>query len=199
PRCCHSYTPQLIYRFNRIHFTDPTPDTSKLISEASYIRDRRNHPPNSNYMPNTRRDVIERIITWADAETLAEDVRHSQDPPDSAHIYWLYGSAGCGKSAIAQAVANEFGDGAKERLLGSFFFFRGSSRSHFNPFVVTLAEQMRLSFPAIGFALRDTLSNLHALQGASVDVLLRRLIFEPFIEAVAQNLKGSRDHPIPSV
>ncbi|KAF5314634.1 hypothetical protein D9611_007145 [Ephemerocybe angulata] len=180
------------------HHPDPNVGTSKLISEASYIRDRRNHPPNSNCMPNTRRDVIERIVSWADAENLANDVHHSQDPPSRAHIYWLYGSAGCGKSAIAQTVASEFGDGAQGRLLGSFFFFRGSNRSHFDSFVITLAEQMRLSFPAARFTVGVRLSNLHALQGASVDVLLRRLIFEPFIEAAAQNSKRSRDHPIPS-
>ncbi|TEB09417.1 hypothetical protein FA13DRAFT_1107779 [Coprinellus micaceus] len=48
------------------------------------------------------------------------------------HILWIYGYAGCGKSAISQAVAEQLAQDG--RLAASFFFFRGSGdRSRIRP------------------------------------------------------------------
>jgi hypothetical protein len=58
----------------------------------------------------------------------------------------MYGSFGCGKSAIAQTMAEWYA--GKGRLAASFFFFRGAGRrSTVDGFATTLAHQIALNVP----------------------------------------------------
>ncbi|KAJ1299479.1 hypothetical protein OPQ81_011813 [Rhizoctonia solani] len=59
--------------------------------------------------PNTRVNVIDRIIRWA-------------DDPDTASVYWLNGMAGTGKTTIAYSVCTQLDANAK--LAASFFCSR---------------------------------------------------------------------------
>ncbi|TEB25263.1 hypothetical protein FA13DRAFT_1589188, partial [Coprinellus micaceus] len=63
--------------------------------------------------PGTRKKVIKKIHSWIDSSLLL----------NNPHIMWIYGYAGCGKSAIAQVIAEYMSD--QKRLAASFFFFRG--------------------------------------------------------------------------
>ncbi|KAF9043165.1 hypothetical protein BJ165DRAFT_1483118 [Panaeolus papilionaceus] len=64
---------------------------------------------------------------------------------------WLHGSAGAGKSAVAQTMAMEFRAG--ENLAASFFFSRtappDSHRGHEGRFVTTIACQLTEVVPGL--------------------------------------------------
>ncbi|KAF9521374.1 hypothetical protein CPB83DRAFT_743152, partial [Crepidotus variabilis] len=68
-------------------------------------KDRRDPP---RCAPETRDGIHQEIIDWVN------------NPDLPAAIYWLFGSAGAGKSAICQTIAEIFNE--KGLLLGNFFF-----------------------------------------------------------------------------
>ncbi|KAF6741182.1 hypothetical protein DFP72DRAFT_1025624 [Ephemerocybe angulata] len=106
------------------------------IPNASHLRNRKISPPDSNCIPGTRQDVIRKVTSWADASVLR----------NTNHVMWLYGYVGCGKSAIAQNIAEHY---ARKRLGASFFFFRGSGdRSRTMRFAATVANQVAGAIPA---------------------------------------------------
>ena len=83
----------------------------------------------------TRGALIKQILEWIDADE------------ETAKMLWLHGSAGTGKSALAQTIAELLKlDG---RLLASFFFSRtsASNRSDGNTLIPTLIYQLLLTFP----------------------------------------------------
>ena len=69
------------------------------ILDASHTQNLRISPPNSACFPGTRLGVTQNIHTWADSSLIFGD---------HPHILWIYGYAGCGKSAIAQEMATYF-------------------------------------------------------------------------------------------
>ncbi|KAF9564015.1 hypothetical protein CPC08DRAFT_760405 [Agrocybe pediades] len=84
--------------------------------------------------PRTRVKILEDIMRWILGEKAGKQ------------IMWLYGAAGCGKSAIAQSIV----ESCIERgvLLASFFFNKSdSTRNHAGPLVATLAYQLYCCFP----------------------------------------------------
>ena len=85
--------------------------------------------------PNTRIAVIRDILDWLD------------DLESSELVMWLHGSAGAGKSAIAQTLAQMLFE--QGRLSGSFFFARGSTtrRGDESRLVPTLAYQLAKYLP----------------------------------------------------
>ncbi|KAF5339558.1 hypothetical protein D9611_011481 [Ephemerocybe angulata] len=142
---------------------DPIPD-------ASYSRNRQTSPPDSDCLPGTRRDMLKRVSAWADASVLLPN----------PHVMWLYGYVGCGKSAIAQTVAEKYA--RKGRLAGSFFFFRTSrDRSRTARFVATLASQIAASIPStaplIETALKRHVGLLHST--TSLSSQLEHLVYGP--------------------
>ncbi len=70
--------------------------------------------PKNCCMPDTRADVVERLMSFA----VSED--------SSRRLFFLSGVAGCGKSSVATSVANAL----RQRgcLSGSFFFKRDSEK-----------------------------------------------------------------------
>ncbi|KAJ3538069.1 hypothetical protein NMY22_g5322 [Coprinellus aureogranulatus] len=106
------------------------------IPDASFARDRRVSPPDSHCLPGTRQALIKRIQSWVDSSTLLK----------SQHVMWIYGYVGCGKSSIAQAVSEVYS--RKNRLIASFFFFRGSGdRAKVQHFAATVAAQLASAIP----------------------------------------------------
>ncbi|KAJ2913595.1 hypothetical protein MD484_g6808, partial [Candolleomyces efflorescens] len=141
------------------------------ILDASHTRDLATCPPNSACFPDTRVDVIKVLVEWADSTLLW-----------NTHILWLHGFVGCGKSALALAIALKFE--RRNRLVGSFFFFRNTGdRSKMVRFAATLAFQLAVAIPEaapfIHKAIRDG-----GLQVTSLVAQLRRLVYEPFKAAV---------------
>ncbi|KAJ2913596.1 hypothetical protein MD484_g6809, partial [Candolleomyces efflorescens] len=141
------------------------------ILDASHTRDLATCPPNSACLPDTRVDVIKVLVEWADSILLW-----------NTHILWLHGFVGCGKSALALAIALKFE--RRNRLVGSFFFFRKTGdRCKMIRFAATLAFQLAVAIPEaapfIHKAIRDG-----GLQVTSLVARLRRLVYEPFKAAV---------------
>ncbi|KAF9069507.1 hypothetical protein BDP27DRAFT_1363337 [Rhodocollybia butyracea] len=66
----------------------------KAVLSASYNAEQRFPPPKCH--PGTRAHVLDTLEDWA----------RSDSKPTS--IYWLYGAAGVGKSAIAQTISESF-------------------------------------------------------------------------------------------
>jgi hypothetical protein len=117
--------------------------------------------------------VIKAIVAWADSTLLW-----------NTHVLWLYGFVGCGKSAIALAVALKFEQ--RDRLVGSFFFFRNTGdRSRMTRFATTLAFQLAAAIPEAAPFIKKAVTD-EGLLGLSLVAQLRRLVYEPFKAATKQ-------------
>ncbi|KAJ2928106.1 hypothetical protein H1R20_g9001, partial [Candolleomyces eurysporus] len=145
------------------------------ILDASHTRDRETSPPNSTCFPGTRTNVIRAIVSWADSTLLW-----------NTHVLWLYGFVGCGKSAIALAIALKFE--RRNRLVGSFFFFRNTGdRSRMVRFATTLAFQLAAAIPEAAPFIKKAVTE-EGLLGSSLVAQLRRLVYEPF-KAAAKRVR----------
>ncbi|TEB28937.1 hypothetical protein FA13DRAFT_1793436 [Coprinellus micaceus] len=143
----------------------------QAIPNADHNRNRKISPPDSDCLPGTRTSLRENILSWA------------QSPQSSQVILWLCGSAGSGKSAVAQAVAGELD--RSHRLAASFFFFRGSGeRSRFARFPITLANQIASAVPGAGKYVWEAAARL---SGWSVRKQMEELVYGPIQRAFADN------------
>ncbi|KAJ3536110.1 hypothetical protein NMY22_g6178 [Coprinellus aureogranulatus] len=79
------------------------------IKDASHKRNRQFAPPDSHCLPGTREKVFEEVRSWIKRNGDEGDPEAPAKP-----ICWLYGFVGCGKSAIAQNIAEEYA--RKDRL-----------------------------------------------------------------------------------
>ncbi|KAJ3495033.1 hypothetical protein NMY22_g19989 [Coprinellus aureogranulatus] len=128
--------------FEQVNITvnhgDRQSDIASLLNpilDASHSRNRKISPPNSDCFPGTRTGVLQDINSWATGNLSSEP----------QHILWVFGYAGCGKSAIAQAISTQLAEA--RRLGASFFFFRGSGdRSNMSRFAATLASQIAIRY-----------------------------------------------------
>lgn len=101
--------------------------------------------------------------------------------PEEFRAFWLYGSAGVGKSAIMQTIAELCH--AKGLLLASFFFSRTSAtRNNHSLLISTLSYQIALSSPLfkehINFTITEDPTIFHCLLSAQ----LRSLVVEPLLQ-----------------
>ena len=92
---------------------------------------------------------------------------------------WLYGSAGVGKSAIAQTVAEHCL--TNNRLGAAFFFSRGDSeRNNANRLFPTLAWQLLSSISEIKAHISASMKNDAFLPARSMGIQFEELIVSPF-------------------
>lgn len=115
-------------------------------------------------------ELISQIREWLDG--------HDNDK--RAVVCWLNGPAGYGKSALAQTIAECYA--AERRLLGSFFFLRGTGeRSRMSRLIPTLAHQISLAVPGAKPWIESALEDEPALLGLNVSLAhrLQRLVIEP--------------------
>ncbi|KAJ7153112.1 hypothetical protein C8R43DRAFT_1106842 [Mycena crocata] len=141
--------------------------------------------------PGTRTAVLEELSTWS-VHTAPETT-----------ILWLHGSAGVGKSAIAQMFAAKcHKDGT---LGGSFFFRRGHpKRGRWNGLITTLAYQLGMAVPEVFFPLQHAVERDKLISGRALAVQFQRLLITPFQEAsprirpvvVLDGLDECEDHKI---
>ncbi|RXW18554.1 hypothetical protein EST38_g7305 [Candolleomyces aberdarensis] len=151
------------------------------IKDASHTRDRKRSPPDSACIAGTRKGVIEWIITWV-ASSISVLIRRP-------HILWVYGYAGCGKSAIAQEISEQAHGGG--RLLATFFFCRNAGdRSKMGRLPNTLASQTATSLPDtipfIQAAVKAEPELLQVESSFSLSARVQRLVYEPFYAVAAQ-------------
>ncbi|TEB24933.1 hypothetical protein FA13DRAFT_1817648 [Coprinellus micaceus] len=152
------------------------------ILDASHTRNRRTSPPNSDCFPGTRKGVLCEINSWATSSLLDEP----------RHILWVFGYAGCGKSAIAQSLAVQLAENG--RLGGSFFFFRGAgNRSRIRRFPATIASQIALAIPGTAQHIENALRHHPGLlePTTSPTFQFKCLVFEPIRAATAASCPSS--------
>ena len=126
--------------------------------------------PQPKCHPSTRERILHRILNWVESDSCER-------------ILWLCGSAGTGKSAIAQTISERCKRNG--RLAATFFFFRTSSeRNTSERLVATLAYQIALSVPGakefIANAVQDDLSVFKK----DINSQLFQLIIHPLTLAV---------------
>ncbi|KDR67333.1 hypothetical protein GALMADRAFT_147135 [Galerina marginata CBS 339.88] len=149
---------------------------------AFHNSEQRLDPPKCH--PDTRIAVLNRITDWV----LGTDA----GPRDRrAFMMWLYGSAGVGKSAIAQTIAERFdADGS---LLASFFFSRSDpTRSHARPLFATIAYQIALNIPEAKVSIVAAIEYDPLIFSKSYETQFTRLIIEPLQSVTRLNNSISR-------
>ncbi|KAM6496458.1 hypothetical protein JOM56_009164 [Amanita muscaria] len=126
--------------------------------------------PDRQCHPGTRQNVLKRLEDWFD------------DPNSTERIFWLYGPAGAGKSAIAQTIAQSY---PRPKIAATFFFFRSDvNRNNGNRLFTTLAYQLALSMPEI----RD-----HIAHSLSERPDLPRTKLAPAVHAINEIVKKYQD------
>ncbi|EKM81429.1 hypothetical protein AGABI1DRAFT_36621, partial [Agaricus bisporus var. burnettii JB137-S8] len=123
------------------------------------------HPPPRCHL-DTRSKIRERLMRWLSKEY------------DDWKMLWVRGSAGTGKSAVAQSFADSC---EEEGLLGaSYFFSRTAGRDKLETVVPTLAYQLARSVPEYHSLIEHHLAKDQILLRNSPPVQFRKLIIEPF-------------------
>ena len=130
----------------------------------------------------TRRHVMQTIEDWVRHDTL-------HDAPSS--VFWLYGGAGAGKSALAQTLAEKFK--TSEELAASFFFFKADvNRNNGNCLIPTLAYQLLQSFQGLGrIVANKILQNLELFERTRQAQMLELLV-EPLIKLSIEETEESK-------
>ncbi|KAK7026693.1 hypothetical protein VNI00_015566 [Paramarasmius palmivorus] len=139
----------------------------KTAPNACYDSEQRFPPPNCH--EGTRVQMITDISNWI------------EDDSKATRVLWIHGTAGIGKSAIAQHIAEKY---AETRLAAAFFFSRNdSTRDNINPFIASIAYQLckvgSLSHPMLRSKIIEAISIDPNVFQASCEVQLCNLIIEP--------------------
>ncbi|KAF7770813.1 hypothetical protein Agabi119p4_6787 [Agaricus bisporus var. burnettii] len=116
--------------------------------------------------PDTRLKIRERLMRWLVYEY------------DEWKMLWVRGSAGTGKSAVAQSFADSCEE--KEILGASYFFSRTTGRDKLETVVPTLVYELARSVPEYHYLIEQRLAKDHVLLQNSPPVQFRKLIVEPF-------------------
>ncbi|KAF9043256.1 hypothetical protein BJ165DRAFT_233304 [Panaeolus papilionaceus] len=136
----------------------------KASPAAAFNSKDRYDPPKCH--PNTRVGLLTMTRNWSNK--------------GRPRIMWLYGSAGAGKSAIAQTISEELR--AASNLAASFFFSRTASadshQGHEGRFVTTIAYQLSQTMPALRSYIEHAILN----DSSVFDVTLREQVFKLIIK-----------------
>ncbi|KAJ6566691.1 hypothetical protein B0H19DRAFT_713019 [Mycena capillaripes] len=122
--------------------------------------------------PGTRTEVLNQLQSWS-TETNVEST-----------LLWMHGSAGMGKSAIAQMFA---GDCENDGRLGASFFFRRNHprRGKWNGLIATIAYQLANTLPGLLLPLQQAVERDKLVIGRSMTVQFQRLLLGPFTQATS--------------
>ncbi|TDL19436.1 hypothetical protein BD410DRAFT_792261 [Rickenella mellea] len=192
PNQCPPTTDPLLQHLEEMLKKLPNPPTAL----STRLRDLAVHNATYDYRPRsegclegTRTDVIRNIMQWTEggrvpADDESEPADDERDPEgDEAGdegelpICWLSGSAGAGKSAIAQEIAARLDD--QKRLLASFFFRRGEGdRSSSSRFIFTLAYQLSRSIPVTAQLFQQILHDNPAIERQPLRVQFKKLLID---------------------
>ncbi|KAJ7172798.1 hypothetical protein C8R43DRAFT_873830, partial [Mycena crocata] len=141
-----------------------------VVQEA--LHDSGERFPDPACHPGTRTSILEELHAWSTETT-----------PDST-LLWLNGSAGIGKSAIAQMFASN--SNRQGRLGASFFFRRGHpKRGTWNGLFATMAYQLSISVPELLPQIQLATDSDKLITGRSLTAQFEKLLVEPFAKTPA--------------
>ncbi|KAJ7501125.1 hypothetical protein B0H11DRAFT_754938 [Mycena galericulata] len=122
--------------------------------------------------PGTRTAILAELNAW------------SHDTSPTSQLLWLHGSAGAGKSAIAQMFAGDCD--TQGRLGASFFFSRGHPRrGTWHNLFTTIAYQLAKSVPELLLQIQQAVADDKPVVGRAMAVQFQQLLVEPFRNAPA--------------
>ncbi|KAJ7805586.1 hypothetical protein B0H14DRAFT_3771167 [Mycena olivaceomarginata] len=99
-------------------------------------------------------------------------------PALKAHVLWLHGCAGAGKSAIAQMFAKSLQ--TEGRLGASFFFQRGHpKRGTWNLLIPTIAYQLATSVTELLLPIQQAVEGDKLIVGRALAISFQALLVEP--------------------
>ncbi|KDR77877.1 hypothetical protein GALMADRAFT_65493, partial [Galerina marginata CBS 339.88] len=140
---------------------------SQSISKGA-MHDSGERYPAGKCHPGTREEVLADILKWIN------------DPFPQTEVLWLWGSAGAGKSAIMQTIAEILLELYRERYAASFFFARGvPKRAQGGLLFSTLAYQIALHVPGMRECIDRAMVIDPTLPSKSMDIQLQSLIVHP--------------------
>ncbi|KAJ7476884.1 hypothetical protein B0H11DRAFT_1303271 [Mycena galericulata] len=117
--------------------------------------------------PGTRTSILVALEEW------------SRGSSPGKSIFWLFGSAGTGKSTIAQTLAARFE--AEERLGASFFFsHRDAARRHGARLFATLAYQLAHVVPHLKELVKAAVQRDPLIGAKGMRAQLEALIIQPY-------------------
>ncbi|KAJ7442785.1 hypothetical protein B0H11DRAFT_1748847 [Mycena galericulata] len=116
--------------------------------------------------PGTRTTMLEELRSW------------STDTSTQSSVLWLHGSAGIGKSAIAQMFA---GDCERQGPLGASFFIRRGHprRGRWNGLITSIAYQLAHAVSGFLLPLQQAVEHDKLVIGRALSVQFQRLLVEP--------------------
>ena len=159
-----------LHKVEFIHCRLARPAFQKL---EQYVSDEAFHDSSARYPPpkchpRTREQVLERIKDWIQGKATRE-----------SRILWLYGSAGVGKSAIAQTIAEYCV--SDDKLGAAFFFARGdSNRNNAYQLFPTLAWQLSSYIPEVKERISTLMRKDPLVPTRSIEAQFEQLIVQSF-------------------
>ncbi|KAM6496479.1 hypothetical protein JOM56_009185 [Amanita muscaria] len=137
----------------------------------SYVQD-----PSCQCHPGTRENVLKRLRDWVD------------NPTPTERIFWLYGPAGAGKSAIAQTIARLYREG---EVAATFFFFKSDpSRNDGNRLFTTIAWQLAFSMTSMKDGIVHSPNQRPHLPTSDVETQFDRLVAQPSLRTLREVATG---------
>ncbi|KAK7043050.1 hypothetical protein VNI00_008788 [Paramarasmius palmivorus] len=169
------------HQYNTSHYHNGPDDAAYLLQKlAEHAAPNATHYAGARYPlpnchPNTRLKPLETLGNWI------------KDERKSIRVYWVNGSAGVGKSAIAQRISEDF----ESWVIATFFFSRNDpTRDNLDRFVATIAYQCCTSQElrdVIGSLIVDAIRSDPNIFLTSSENQFRKLLLEPFARlALAQ-------------
>ncbi|EEB93494.1 hypothetical protein MPER_07836, partial [Moniliophthora perniciosa FA553] len=163
----------LLIRKNWCKCWDRYPDPSSPLKDVANLGVTHNpavREPFLHIHQGTGIEVLDRIRQWFTQE--------------ESNVFWLHGGVGVGKSAIAQAICDEFSE--EGRLAASFFFTRTQTDDDHNSIgslVATFALQLAKTNGQRDSFMKGVLSrNGPVLLNTSIQERIRKLVIDPCLE-----------------
>ena len=116
-----------------------------------------------------------------------EEWMNTDEGNSNSSVFWLYGGAGAGKSALAQSLSEKF---EKKELAASFFFFRGdSTRNNGDDLIPTLVSQLIRSLKGLASLVEDRIGENWDIFTKGYDIQIQELLVDPLL-----SLKSADSH-----
>ena len=109
----------------------------------------------------------------------------------SSSVFWLFGSAGTGKTAIGQSIAEMCKEA--QCLAAAFFFFRTSpERNTHKRLIATIAYQISSSIPELRPLIAKAVEDDHPVMTKDMRAQISQLIVEPLLQVIGHSPPTSR-------
>ncbi|KAF9522228.1 hypothetical protein CPB83DRAFT_800864, partial [Crepidotus variabilis] len=145
------------------------------------------HQDPSTCLEGTRTTALDDIDEWkCDSEMLdaGEGSEEYRDRDREMDILWLTGTAGSGKTAIAQTVYERFR--AEGLLVVQTSFFRSMGCTHPKYLPLSIAYQLAVANSSLKISIEAVVQADPAVVDASFDVQLQRLVVGPLLDIASR-------------